>query len=365
MAFEAVQQMEWDRIDEVRPRDPETDAPMPFPSTRRPASVYRQGEVYDMVAAVLERYRREPAQTDWQRYASLQAVVSYKAGRYEDARAFLHGCAGVLSAEARQTMDESLPEARIEAYAGREGAAIQRAERLYQDGQAAEAARTFEATLAQATQAARPYLAQRLAASTAESKLAAGESVRLFPAHGLAGWTPLVGTWTLEKDGSLLGSSATRGLLIVADARVGPDFELEADVEIAFTSNGQFQAGIVFGEAPSFASHRWSSFRWKNTAWEGQVAYFSRHFNRALHPVNRPIPLRNRVVVRSFDGRFSAWLNGEAVVTDYAPEWNPPRSAEDQVGFGAYVDDNVFRLRYRDVKLRRLTSLPLAPREGR
>jgi hypothetical protein len=357
--------MEWDLIDEARPRDPETDAPLPFPSTRRPPSVYREAGLYDMVAAVLERYRREPAQSDWQRYASLQAAIAYKADRYEQARAFLHDCGGVLSSEARQAVGESLLEARIEAYAAPEGADIRRAEKLYQERDAAQSAPVFETTLTTAVQAARPYLAQRLAAATMETKLAGGKTVRLLPPPALDGWTPLEGTWTVEKDGSLLGTSGIRGLLIVADARVGPDFEIDADVEIASTSNGQFQAGIVFGEAPSFWSHRWSGFRWKNTAWEGEVAYFSRHFNRARHSVKRKIPLRNRVVIQSFNGRLSAWLDGEAVVTDYAPEWNPPRSPDDQVGFGAYLDDNVFSLRYRDVTLRRLTSPPSPPSERR
>jgi hypothetical protein len=317
-----------------------------------------------MVAAVLERYRREPAQSDWHRYASLKAAIAYKAARYEAARGFLHACGGVLSSEAKRTVDESLLEARIEAYAAPEGVAIRRAEKLYQDGEAAQAAPVFEKALAEAGLPARPYLAQRLAAATMETRLAGGATVRLLPPPGLEGWTSLMGTWIVEKDGSLLGTSGMRGLLIVADARVGPDFEVDADVEIASTSNGQFQAGIVFGEAPSFWSYRWSSFRLKNTAWEGQVAYFSQHFHRPRHPAaKREIPLRNRVVVQSFNGRLSAWLNGEAVVTDYAPEWNPPRTSENQVGFGAYLDDNTFSLRYRDVKLRRLTSPPSPPSE--
>jgi hypothetical protein len=361
MAFEAVDQLEWDLINEARPRDPESDAGLPFPSTRRPPSVYRDPELYDMVAAVLERYRRETAQTNWHRYASLQAAIAYKAGRYEEARGFLHDCGGVLSSEARKTVDESLLEARIEAYAAPEGAAIRRAEKLYQDGEAAQAASVFEKALTEAVQAARPYLAQRLAAATMETKLAEGDTVRLLPPPGLEGWTPLMGSWIVEKDGSLLGTSGLAGLLIIADARVGSDFEVDADVEIASTSNGQFQAGIVFGEAPSMRSNRWSSFRWKNTAHEGEVAYFSRHFYFPKQSVKRKIPLRNRVVIQSWNGRLSAWLDGEAVVTDYAPEWNPPRSADNQVGFGAYVDDNTYSLRYRDVKLRRLTSPPSPP----
>jgi hypothetical protein len=365
MAFEALQQMDWDLIDEARPRDPETGVPLPFPETRRPPSVYRTPELYDLVAAVLERYRRDPAQADWKRYASLQAAVAYKAGRYEDARRFLHDCGGVLSAEAKDAVDVPSLEGRIESYAAADGSSIRRADTLYDPGQAAEAAPLLQTALAHASEAARPYIAGRLAAATTEATLAGGGTVRLMPAAGFEGWTPLEGKWVVEPDGSLVGTTGIRGLLIVADARVGSDFEVEADVDIASTSNGQFQAAIVFGEAPSFWSSRWSSFRWKKTAYEGEVAYFSRHFNKPVHLVQHSVPLRNRVVVRSWNGRVSAWLNGDAVVTDYAPEWNPPRGPANQVGFGSYVDDNTVTVRCRDVKLRRLTSAPSAPPETR
>jgi len=49
------------------------------------------------------------------------------------------------------------------------------------------------------------------------------------------------------------------------------------------------------------------------------------------------------------------------VITDYAPEWKMARTADAQVGFGAYVDDNTITVRYRNVRLRRLSAAPLPP----
>ena len=52
--------------------------------------------------AVLERYRREPArELEWRRFASLQAAIAYKAGRYERARELLHELGGTLEPAAR------------------------------------------------------------------------------------------------------------------------------------------------------------------------------------------------------------------------------------------------------------------------
>ena len=265
----------------------------------------------------------------------------------------------MLRPEATDAVDEPQLEARIEAYAADDGAATRRAEEIYLDGHPGEAAPLFEKALSHAGQAARSYLAQRLAAASMEVELATGAQVRFLPASGLAGWTPLLGRWVVEQDGALLGTSGMMGLMIIADARVGSDFEIDADVEIASTSNGQFQAGILFGETPSFWSQRWSSFRVKKTAHEGEVVYFSKHLYRPEHVVKRAVPLRNRVVIQSWKGRLSAWVNGDEVVRDYAPEWNPPGTADGQVGFGAYLDDNTFSVRYRDVKIRRLTAPPL------
>lgn len=360
MAFRAIEQMEFDVYDEVRPHAEVTREHLAFPAHRRPPSPYRDAEIYATVATVLERYEREPAQQDRGRYRSLQAVVAYKAARYEDARRFLRAAGGTLRPEARRAVEEGRLEARIEAYAAADGAATRRAEALYLDGRAPEAVPLFEQALAGAVDAAHPYLAQRLAAAAMEKALAAGERTRFLPAPGLAGWTPTIGEWAVEPGGALLGKSAAKGLFIVADARVGPDFELDADIEVAATTNGQFQAGVLFGESPSFGSARWSSFRLKNTAHEGQVVYFSKHFAGPVHVIKRTVPRRNRIRIRSWKGRLSAWIDGEEVVRDYAPEWTPPFTDAVQVGFGAYVDDNRFSVRYRDVTLRRLTAPPPA-----
>jgi hypothetical protein len=109
-----------------------------------------------------------------------------------------------------------------------------------------------------APRAALPYLDQRISVSETEVGLRAGQSVRIVKVPDLAGWTPKVGTWQIDNDGALVGTSAAEGLLIAFDARVGPDFEISTEIDVAATSNGQFQAGIVFGPDLTFASHRWS-----------------------------------------------------------------------------------------------------------
>ena len=172
------------------------------------------------------------------------------------------------------------------------------------------------------------------------------------------------GQWVVEPDGSLLGTSGSRGLMIVADAHVGPSFELESDVEIVSTSNGQFQAGILFGHRPTFDSEKWASFRLKKTAHEGEVVYFSQHFAKPNQRVPRKVAQKSHVVIQSWDGRLWAYVDGAQVVAGYRPEWGLPQDADVQVGFGAYTDDNTYKVRYRGARLRRLRAEPAPPRSG-
>lgn len=356
-AFEVVECLEGDRWAEAQ-----GDSGEPLLPHQRPPSPYATEDVYTLVETVLERYRREPArQLEWRRFASLEAAIAYKAGKYERARELLHELGGRIDQAGRDSLHEDTVEGRIEAYAVPDGAETRRAERLFLEGHDAEARPIFEKARARAPVEARPFLDKRLAAIALQADIVAGRSARLQPDRELHGWRVTEGHWVVEPDGSLLGTSGNRGLMIVADARVGPSFELESDVEIVSTTNGQFQAGILFGRRPSLESSTWASFRIKKTAHEGEVVYFSRNFYKPNREVKHAVPRKSHVVVQSWDGRLWAYFNGEPVVADYRPEWGLPQQADVQVGFGAYADDNICKVRYSGARVRRLTAEPVPP----
>jgi len=81
--------------------------------------------------------------------------------------------------------------------------------------------------------------------------------------------------------------------------------------------------------------------------------------------VQRKVPRKSHVVIQSWDGRLWAYVDGEPVVADYRPEWTLPQNDDIQVGFGAYSDDNTYKIRYRGTRVRRLAAMPTAPRRGR
>ena len=362
MAFRAVEQMEWDRINEARGED---DEPVD-PHRPRPRSVYRDEAVYGVVSTVLERYVREPgSKYRWQRWASLHAAVAYKAGRYADARKALVDVGGTLDREAVESRRRAAargPDRGLCVPRGR----FTRARRVPLSGAPGRSGA--------------PPVSQGAGGRSCGGALLSrpahrGDRPGRGPARGPHGRVPSpggpgrldgeAGTWTVQADGALVGTTGAKGTLILADGRVGPDFEIEADIEVVSTSNGQFQVGIAFGLAPAFWTTDWSSFRIKRTAHEGDVVYFSRHFYAPVRPVQRPVALRSRVVLQSWNGSLWAYVDGEPVVTAYVPEWKLSRTADRQVGFGAYYDDNIVTARYRDVSLRRLTSAPAPPERNR
>ena len=366
-AFRTVQRIEWDRNEEARHAgeidDPET-ARRAAKEAVLPPSPYKDEDVYELVSTVFTRYRRNPGRERWQLYASFQVMAAYKAEKYGEARQILDELSGTLEPDAREAIGGTLPEARIYALASPLGADVKRSEDLYQAGKVAEAVVLLRKARASAPAQAAPYFDQRLAAGGLEAELAMGAPASPFATKTLAGWTPLNGTWKVDGDGSLVATSDARGHLISGDAHVGSDVEVSADIEIESTSNGQFQAGIALGRDISIGSRDWTCFRVKNTAFEGKVVYFSQNLYQPRHVIPHPVGLKSHVVIQSFGGHLWAYVDGKALVTDDVPEWKMPQSDEAHVGFGAYVNDNTTVVRYRNVRVQRLTKPPTPPAES-
>lgn len=354
MALEALLQMEWDVADAATP----PAEPRDIAATRRTMpSIFRRPEIHAIAAGVLDGYSREPSRFgERDRFEAYYAAVEYKAGRFSEARRHLRNAGLKVSGEAEDAIPDRMPAGRIEAFGAPGGDEVVKAEELFLAGRLDEAGAAFKGARAGASPAAAEFLDQRLAVIGVERGLRQGEVVSLLPAAGLGGWLPENGAWSVTADGALEVVSGLRGHLATHEARVGGDFEFSVEIEIASTSNGQFQAGVVFGK-PEWRSSRWTSFRLKRTSHEGPVVYFSRHFNAPVRSLPFVAAERNRLVVRSLAGRLGAWIDDKALVTDYAAEWEWERGSEARVGLGGYVDDNRLVVRYRNPKVRRLQAV--------
>jgi hypothetical protein len=325
--------------------------------------VYRWPDTYPLLADVLEGYTKaQPQRADY--YHSMWAIVAARAGRNAEALTHLKAAGFRLTVAAAssledETADEFVRRIALSVDPAAADAAVADARR--QSGDVAGALAGYRAALPKAgSPQARAALEQRIVALEHEGRLQAGDWARLLPAsNGLEGWRPLFGSWTSESDGAVTGTVGARGLLLVSDVHVGPYFEMKGRVELVSTSNGAFQGGVVFGHPwidYGKAYDKWFSFRVKRNPREGSVAYFSRHF---YLPDGPPPAVAvgdiNDIHVRVDSHGMSAWLNGRLVQQGYVPkgEWDQ-QDATSVVGLGAYGDENLVRLRFRDVQVRRL-----------
>jgi hypothetical protein len=325
--------------------------------------IYEWPETYPMLVQVFEGYLKEPKQAgNKARFESLWAIVADHAGKPREALAHLDAAGFHLTPDAAdhlrgETRDEFA--ARIALAAGPGAADAGRGDSLrlaFENGGALEA---YRAALAKdPSPHAAPALRRWVAALETEQRLDKGDWVPILPASdALEGWRPLLGTWSVEKDGALTGRAGARGLLMVSDARVGPSFEMKGRVEMAASTNGSFQAGFVFGH-PAWERDNWFSFRVKRNAREGTVAYFARYFSRPegvapmveVHDVND-------ILIRVEDGRMAAFVNGTLVQHHFVPPGGWEKGDRGVVvGFGGYPDENLWSVRFRGVQVRRLAN---------
>jgi hypothetical protein len=322
--------------------------------------VLRWPDTMPLLRTMFEGYLAEPSRAaERPRWESLWAVVADRAGEAAEAARHLAAAGGRLDPNGiSQLEDGETPDAfarRVVLAASPAAAEVARAEARRQAFDVAGALAAYRDALAKdPSPAAAAAIGYAVSALQTERTLAAGGWVPFLPATSeLAGWTPQLGTWTREADGSLVGFAGSRGLMIVADARVGPDFEIRGTMELVSSTNGFFQGGVVFGH-PSWDSQDWMAFRIQRTPDEGQVAYFGQHFyGSPSGPFRLPVPDRNTFTVRVQDRKLSATVNGAAIVGQ-VPDKGLVTTPDLQVGFGGYVDENLVSLRFRDVAVRRL-----------
>lgn len=138
--------------------------------------------------------------------------------------------------------------------------------------------------------------------------------------------------------------------------RVGSDFEIRGEFEVLSTSNGDFQAGFVFGH-PDPSGRCWQSMRIKQSREEGAVATIAQAWSRTQ--VLRPAPLvaqgpnRFRFVLK--DRLATLEVNGKRIFDEAAFPDGPGISTDDyEVGIGAYNRDFETVVRYRNLEIRRL-----------
>jgi hypothetical protein len=322
--------------------------------------IYGRADIFPSIQRMYEGYIAQPDEGNRAGWRSTYSAVAYLAGRYDVAKEQLEAldwkpAPGNL---ANWGVDLSLMPLEVAARTGPLGTRITKAEASYSSANVAGALRGYQdlKDSPDADERTRKFMAHRVTALELEKRLQAGEWIELMPKdENDPAWMIASGKARRLPDGTLEVASDKFGHMLFCRARLGTNFEIRGEFDIAKSSDGAFQAGLVMGH-PNPQDTSWYSFVMKNNAAEKEVISFGQGWSPRR--ITKPVTLnsdRNSFYFRFQDGKASALLGSNEVFRAVEPARSMQiHFKEFLVGLGAYNDMNETVIRYRGVQVRML-----------
>ena len=329
--------------------------------------IYHFANVANELEDVFDGYDSETSKPARREYLTgLHAYAAYQGENFSRAYELLRDINFRVDPALIGEMDPKITPAifveKSAALGGRGGEDVAAADRDFEAGKFDDASKLYESALRQNEN--EPHAVRYIQSKTSvihfQKELATGNWVPFRPAPGLNGWSSVLGDWSVENDGSLTGRAGSNGMLLVNDSGVGPDFEIRGTIEFLPDSTGEVQGGVAFGY-PSFESPEWRSFRLRRQPDNRSEVVVGQHWQAGP---TRPVPTHNPngFLVQSWRGKLTVIVNGQVVFENQDVKDGLVKASNSRVGIGAYAhESNVFRVRYRDLQIRRITSPPSLP----
>ena len=327
--------------------------------------IYGRDDIWPVMQQMYEGYIAEPSQQGKQQgWQSTYAVVAYLAGKYDVARTQLEAINWKPWPDNLTAWDAdlSLMPGEVAARTGPSAGKVADAENA-RNGRLYDLALRLYTELADATDTdmrTRDFARFRCAGLKMEQQLDQGGWVNFLPqSDDDLNWVYSWDETHRIKDGALEIKSGPGGHLCYSRVRVGTDFEVQGEFEVAGSSSKDFQAGLVMGMPDcnaSFNSYNWYAFRMKQNATEGDVASFAQGWT--VRQVVKMVALNsdhNTFRFRLHDGECSAFVNDTEVFSDVkAPAKIRVPDGQFLLGLGAFNDNNDTVIRYRNVQVREI-----------
>ncbi|MDH7501934.1 MAG: DUF1080 domain-containing protein [Verrucomicrobiota bacterium] len=322
--------------------------------------IYGRSDVWPHLKRMYEGYLAEPSQAQFKLgWHSVYAVVAYLAGKYDVARSQLEA---IDWKPTRRSLtqwgkDLSLLPLQVAAITSEHGEEVLRAESDYAHGNLSKAIKTYKDLRAKphSDDRSKQFIEARLPALEQELRLANGEWIDLLPAGGQDPNWELFGQ-TIRKlpDGAIEIEAGPGGHAIYCRTRIGRDFEVTGEFEVAHSSTGAFQAGLMMG-IPDDPRPAWYAFRITRNPSTGDAASFSSGWTR--QELTMPAKLKDGPNTFRFtmqQRRVNAWIND--VLTLRVAEEQDRFLLKDNcmLGLGGYNDTNKTVIQYRNIKVRRV-----------
>jgi len=293
-------------------------------------------------------------------FRSVQAAAEWYMGDYQEARRLLGELSGDLRESVfRDCFQASAADALGETYllSGSHREKAQAAAALRKQGSIAEALAAYEGILAAGPENAisREYVGKQIASLRWKLKLAAGEWVKLKPDAEFTGWIRDRGSWTVEKEGAILGVSTGVGLWLLCDEDVGSRIEFRGEMEmLASRKEDPPNCGVVFNYT---GTEDCDYFAWLVSEQEQKTLLSHDFREEECVYTDAEVHGRNTFLVRLWDNSVTTYLNGKVV--DKAVKLAKGRvRGRAAVGVGSKCQNPGTVVRFRNLQVRRLSQKP-------
>jgi hypothetical protein len=324
--------------------------------------LYGQSNVWPVLKPMYEGYiaqasRQGPSDLSWR---GTYAVVSYLAGDYGVAREQLEKLRWTIEPSVLRgaSADLSLLPLEIAARTGPSSNAIAAAEEARAADHLEDSLKLYqECSTHSADARTQQFIRHRLASLQLERQLKPDRWIDFLPKDtNDLNWISSGGRWSVLPGGGVELHAGTNVSLLMSQVRVGANFEIKGEFEVAPSTTKDFQAGIAIG-LPQIGGSNCFIFYLKRRAKADDVAYAQ---DWSTNGTVKPFPLkdiRNSFTFQLRDGKAMATVNGLrafARVPDPGGIWVADRDF--LLALGACNEGNETVIRYRNIQVRRLAS---------
>lgn len=314
---------------------------------------------YNSMAAVFDGAEAEPKRAAWRAVDRCHAAIfAFKCRRYDDAAKWLQKLDQKPSLRVLEEwgdIDAPLLTGKTAAYvdAGL-GASLQKAEAAEKAFRASDAATHYQEALDEGGEklqgTGRDYVEHRLAAMQIERDARAGEPASLVPENTkFRGWTQQGGGWELDGGAWLhRGRQALR--TTACEARIGPNFTLEGEVEV--TEPGEATHFWFAYGYPERGEGRWIALRF-NYDGKDVRALLSGGLGEALEQPKIDVQPRFTFRLTSTPSGMSLLINDKPVFENVPAPPGYVKEQYSQIGIGAYTGSERTRVHIHRLTVKR------------
>ncbi|MBL9133941.1 MAG: hypothetical protein JNG86_22200 [Verrucomicrobiaceae bacterium] len=313
---------------------------------------------YNRIHAVFEGAEAEPKRAAWRAVDRTHAAVfHFKCGRYDEAAKWLQKLDFKPNARVIDEwgdVDTELLTGKTSAYADTAiGAQLQKAERAEKSFDASGAAEIYEDVLDEDIEklkgAGREYVENRLAIARIERDTR-GSAVSLLPDAKFRGWSRQGGGWE-QEGGAWLHLGRESFHTTCCEARIGPGFTLEGEVEVIDPGEAT-QVWFSYGYPERPEKDRWVALRFlfeKN----GAHVLLSRGMGQPLESPKVDLTPKFRFKLESSLSGMTLHVNDKTAFENIPVPPGYVKEQYSQIGIGAFTQSERTRVRIRQLTVRR------------